>query len=66
MVYMTPGDLGWKPYVTSWLDNYIRHHEYLHEDGIKYLEDQFDAFFELALSKVKPLKDEEPMPTVPV
>lgn len=31
MVYLTPSDLGWKPYVTSWLDTYIRARELLTE-----------------------------------
>ena len=46
MVYMTPSDLGWKPYVDSWI-----HREFtdkreccLTEEMIEYLKDMFDAF----------------------
>jgi dynein heavy chain, axonemal len=66
MVYMTPSDLGWQPYMRSWLDSYIRHNELLHEEGINYLEELFLTYVEEGFTKIKPIKDEEPMPTVPV
>ncbi len=41
MVYMTPSDLGWKPYMQSWILSFLRNpdREYITEDTIKYLED---------------------------
>lgn len=65
MVYMTPSDLGWKPYLKSWLDSYIRAKELLHEEAINYLEDLF-TYLSDSLEKSKSYKDAEPMPTVPV
>ena len=66
MVYMTPGELGWKPYVISWLDTYIRHHDLLTEEAISYLKELFLTYVEDGLNKIKAVKDEEPMGTVPV
>ena len=66
MVYMTPSDLGWKPYMKSWLDSYLRSNELLHDEGIDYLEELFLTYVEEGFNKIKPIKDEEPMPTVPV
>jgi dynein heavy chain len=66
MVYMTPSDLGWKPYLRSWLKAYIIDRELLHEEGVQVLEDLFLMYVDDGLNKTKNIKDEEPMPTVPV
>ena len=66
MVYMTPSDLGWKPYVTSWLDTYIRANGYLTEPAIAFLDEQFDIYLEEGFNRVVPIKDEEPMKTYPI
>lgn len=34
MVYMTPSELGWKPYMQSWIISYIRAKDLLHDEGI--------------------------------
>src|SRR3569833_4216019 len=66
MVYMTPSDLGWRPYYLSWVDRYIRWNEYMPEEAITYLSEQFNLFMDIALERMKIVKEEEAMPTVPV
>jgi len=63
---MTPSELGWKPYMQSWLNTYIRHNDLLHEEGIQVLEELFIQYVDDGLNKIKAVKDEEPMPTVPI
>lgn len=33
MVYMTPGELGWQPYLESWLQSFCMARELLHEEA---------------------------------
>ena len=39
MVYITPSDLGWKPYFMSWKNRYLLQNEFMNEEQLKYLED---------------------------
>lgn len=66
MVYMTPSDLGWKPFFVSWLNSYIRSNELLHDEAIELIEELFYTYVDEGFAKIAPIKDEEPMPTVPV
>lgn len=66
MVYMTPGELGWQPYMKTWIARYIRKRELLSEEAIVILEDLFNLYVDPGLAKLKTVKDDEPMPTVPV
>ncbi|XP_028414460.1 dynein heavy chain 6, axonemal-like [Dendronephthya gigantea] len=49
MVYVDPGQLGWKPYVTSWLQ---RVGEKLKQDAQEYLTNLFDTYVDAGLNFV--------------
>ena len=67
MVYMTPSELGWKPYLYSWIKSFAFAKELLHEESATALEEMFSFYFEECWTKLKAhVKDEEPMPTVPI
>jgi hypothetical protein len=66
MVYMTPGELGWQPYMRTWIARYITANEYLNAEATELLEEMFLLYVDNGLAKVKTVKDEEPMPTFPV
>ena len=67
MVYMTPSELGWHPYLASWIKTFCLERQLLNEESALYLEEQFVIYFDDAVNKLKGhLKDEEPMPTVPI
>ena len=65
MVYMTPSELGWKPYLYSWIKSFTFAKELLHEESATALEEMLSFYFEECWTKLKKhVKDEEPMPTV--
>lgn len=41
MVYVTPTDLGWKPYLQSWLQSFCLKREILNQEACVFLEDLF-------------------------
>ena len=61
MVYITPSDLGWRPYLYSWIQSYIS--QYLEGERREFLIDLFEVFVDLAFEKMKKLRDREVMPT---
>jgi dynein heavy chain len=67
MVYMTPSELGWRPYLSTWVRSFAMEKGLLHEEAAVALEELFSFYFEECWVKLKAhVKDEEPMPTVPV
>lgn len=61
MVYVTPSDLGWRPYFYSWIESYLS--KYLMGDKIKFMINLFELYVEIAFEKMQKLRDEEAMPT---
>ena len=61
MVYITPSDLGWRPYYKSWVLSYMS--RYLRPDQLDFLEGLFEMFVDLAFEKMQRLRDREAMPT---
>ena len=51
MVYMTPSELGWKPYLISWLKLFAIKRELLNEEAAQVLQELFEAYFDIAWSK---------------
>jgi dynein heavy chain, axonemal len=71
MVYMTPSELGWMPYVDSWLDRYIKNNPNLPptEPGKEDLsilaitKDLFIAYIQHSLDVINTIRDQETMRT---
>jgi dynein heavy chain len=61
MVFITPSDLGWRPYYLSWLHTYVK--QYLRPDQLEFLATQFELLVDLAFEKLKPHREHEVMPT---
>lgn len=61
MVYITPSDLGWRPYFHSWVENYMK--QYLRADQLEFLVGLFEMFVDLGFEKMQKLRDQEVMPT---
>ena len=61
MVYVTPSDLGWRPYFYSWNENYIA--RYLQGEKQEFLVNLFEMFVDLAFEKMGKLRHHEVMPT---
>jgi dynein heavy chain len=68
MVYATPGDLGWKPYVESWMSRFIENPETrcLNDEAVKLLKEMFNMFCDIAFGKLRELVEYEPMPCVEI
>jgi len=49
MVYMTPEDLSWRPFVKSWVPRVYGNGEILDEELRNFLLDMFDAVIDLGL-----------------
>jgi len=61
MVYVTPSDLGWRPYFYSWTENYIA--RYLDAEKQEFLINLFEMFVDLGFEKMQRLRHMEVMPT---
>ena len=66
MVYMTPEELGWKPYVKSWIPRIYPDETILNEEHKDLLLSLFDASVELGLEKIKGSKLTEFVRTVDI
>lgn len=69
MVYMTPSDLGWKPYLLSWIDRYIKRggtNSILKLENVEFMTEHMLSLVGDGLEKIKPYLDEQQMPCVPV
>ena len=65
MVYMTPEDLSWRPYVKSRIDVFFDDDSILDSDLKKYLYETFDQTIDAGLKKIAGGLH-EPIPTVPI
>ena len=62
MVYLTPDDLGWKPYVKTWINVFFT--EDILNDNLKdFLYSIFEATIDLGLDKIRDFLS-EPVATV--
>lgn len=66
MVYMTPEELGWKPYVESWIPRMFPDESVLDHDLKGQLLALFEATIEPALEKIRLLKLVEYIKTVDI
>jgi len=70
MVYVTPTDLGWVPYVNSWMKRMFHPEDgqktCLNKDAQIFLRELFDSFVDDTLDKLKDYKEFEPIPTVEI
>jgi len=64
MVYMTPEDLGWRPYVLSWIPRMYGDQTILSEDLQEKLYSLFDSTVDLAFEKIRNYKLVEYVRTV--
>ena len=46
MVYVTPSDIGWKPYYDSWKQNYLT--QYIDQEKLDFIENLFVQYVDLA------------------
>lgn len=53
MVYLTPEELGWRPYVQSWIAQQFPNDEVLDQAMKEYLWETFDATVDIALDKIR-------------
>lgn len=76
MVYLTPSDLGWLPYLDSWITRYLRDdkpdptHRAVpllpQPDIIEYFREQSVSILIDAFQKLEQIQDEQILPVVPV
>lgn len=66
MVYLTPSEIGWRPYLKTWLRSYCIKREILNQEAVDVLEELFNTYFDEAWTKTRVVKDEEAMATVPL
>lgn len=70
MVYMTPNELGWAPYVNSWMKRMFSEENgimpCLNEEGQIFLRELFDSYVDETLEKLAEFKEYEPIPTVEI
>ena len=61
MVYVTPTDLGWVPYVNSWMKRMFHPEDgqktCLNKDAQIFLRELFDSFVDDTLDKLKDYKE---------
>ena len=66
MVYMTPEELGWKPYVRSWIPRIYPDDSILLDEHKQQLLDLFEVTIEPAFEKIRILKLVEYIKTVEI
>ena len=66
MVYMTPEDLGWRPFVQSWIPRVFPDESILLEEHKIILQSLFDTTIEPGLEKIRSLKLVEYIKTVDI
>lgn len=66
MVYMTPEELGWRPYVQSWIERIYGDDLTLNAEQREYLYYLFDQTVDFALDKIKLLDLQEHITTVDI
>ena len=66
MVYMTPEELGWKPFVRSWIPRMYPDESILLDEHKQQLLDLFEVTIEPALEKIRILKLVEYIKTVEI
>lgn len=66
MVYMTPEELGWKPYVQSWIPRIFPDESVLLEEHKNILLALFESSIEPAMEKIRSLKLVEYVKTVEI
>lgn len=64
MVYMTQEDLGWRPYIKSWLETFFNENEAMNDNLKDHLWSTFDATIDPALEWLRSNEhSEEPIKT---
>jgi len=53
MVYLTPEDLGWRPYVKSWIEREFKFEDILTPVLKDFLWDTFEATVDTAIEKIR-------------
>ena len=66
MVYMTPEDLGWRPYVKKWIKVTFPGEELMSQEHKDYLENLFDTAIDPAFELIQERGLVESIPTVPI
>ena len=66
MVYMTPEELGWRPYVESWIPRIYPDENILLDEHKSVLHSLFDTTIEPGLEKIRSLKLVEYIKTVEI
>ena len=64
MVYVTPSDLGWRPYFYSWRDKFLI--ENLSSEKLDFLVNLFEMFIDLCFDKVEKYRSSEVMNTTEI
>lgn len=63
MVYLTPDELGWRPFVKTWITTFFNDEEILSEGLKEYLYATFEASIDIGLEKIRD-NFSEPVTTV--
>ena len=68
MVYLTPSELGWQPYVDSWIQRvYPKGKDcVMSNEGVDFLRDLFDASIDITLEHIDKIRGEEILPTTEI
>lgn len=53
MVYLTPEDLGWRPFVKTWVNTFFEDDTILNGDLREYLYAIFDTSIDIGLDKIR-------------
>ena len=63
MVYLTDHEMGWKPFVQSWIQRKYQNEDILSKDLKEYLQDLFDRTVDLGLERIRSGSLKEPIKT---